>query len=293
MRASPPARWQLAVASRPYPATLHADPATAAAEVLQHAAACPSTLARPAATAGARLMVGCSCAAMSPPLSFFSSGTTTSTAPSEAASSRFSSEGAKGGVGEGRGGTERGSVDDGTAQTGQHPCARNRVAAWQCCISRGVTLTCSGSSRPAACCPDRRPRQRAHHSCTLPAGRARRASRPAGRPTGSQSPAAPWPTYVPAAEGVRERSGVRHGVGPPSPAAGCRRQAQRAAPPAGRPGGRREGARGRLLAPEVAHSALHPSPRRPGRRGEAHLGPHGLPRVHRPAAPQLARRLAL
>ncbi len=45
----------------------------------------------PRSAASPHLMVGCSWASMSPPLSFFSSGTTTPTAPSAAASSRFSS----------------------------------------------------------------------------------------------------------------------------------------------------------------------------------------------------------
>lgn len=53
-------------------------------------AACGAASIQPPCPAP-HLTVGCSCALMSPPFSFFSSGTTTPTAPSEAASSKFSS----------------------------------------------------------------------------------------------------------------------------------------------------------------------------------------------------------
>lgn len=52
---------------------------------------CPPAERPPRAILPSHLMLGCSCASMSPPLSFFSRGTTTPTAPSAAASSRFSS----------------------------------------------------------------------------------------------------------------------------------------------------------------------------------------------------------
>lgn len=151
------------------------------------------------------LMLGVSCASMSPPLSLLSSGTTTPTAPSDAASSRLSSAQ----VGQAAVVSWSAPRLDGAAP---RPEGGRRHQASACACDHGYCNNTGGHKAA----PDIEPAaQRTHRSCTLPAGRAHPSSRQAGLSAGSQCPAAPAPTCVPARSrwvGLVVREGVQHSI---------------------------------------------------------------------------------
>lgn len=116
------------------------------------------------------LMLGCSCASMSPPFSFFSRGTTTPTAPSAAASSRFSSAPSNAGGGAGFSAAPPGAACRRRCSTHsrlRRPCLGPASVMTRHCVLRAHS--CARGRRR------RRRRRRTHRSCTHPGAPGRRA----------------------------------------------------------------------------------------------------------------------